>query len=160
MTQASEGPWYYQQVELGFNYRMTELQAALGLSQMNRLDAFVAKRHALVKRYNEYLTELALSTPWQHPDGYSSFHLYVVRVAEGRRRRQVFEALRARGIGVNVHYIPVHTQPYYSAMGFKFGDFPQAERYYDEAISLPLFPGLTEADQDVVIRSLREVLQP
>jgi dTDP-4-amino-4,6-dideoxygalactose transaminase len=160
MTHGSEGPWYYQQVELGFNYRMTELQAALGLSQMSRLDAYVAKRHALVKRYDEQLPALALSIPWQHPDGYSSFHLYVVRVAEGSRRRQVFEALRARGIGVNVHYIPVHTQPYYQAMGFAVGDFPQAERYYAEAISLPLYPGLSEADQDHVISSLRESLQP
>jgi UDP-4-amino-4,6-dideoxy-N-acetyl-beta-L-altrosamine transaminase len=158
MTQASEGPWYYEQVELGFNYRMTELQAALGLSQMNRLDAYVAKRHALVKSYDEQLAALALSTPWQHPDGYSSFHLYVVRLTEGRRR-QVFEALRARGVGVNVHYIPVHTQPYYQTMGFALGDFPQAERFYAEAISLPLYPGLSKADQDHVISSLREALQ-
>jgi UDP-4-amino-4,6-dideoxy-N-acetyl-beta-L-altrosamine transaminase len=160
MTMASDGPWYYQQLGLGFNYRMTELQAALGLSQMNRLDAYVAKRHALAKRYDEQLSELALSTPWQHPDGYSSFHLYVVRLADDRRRRQVFEALRAQGIGVNVHYIPVHTQPYYQTMGFALGDFPQAERYYAEAISLPLYPGLSEADQDHVISSVREVLQP
>lgn len=160
MVHETDGPWYYEQVELGFNYRMTELQAALGLSQMNRLDAYVAKRHALVKRYDEELQALALSIPWQHPDGYSSFHLYVVRVAEGSRRKQIFEALRARGIGVNVHYIPVHTQPYYQAMGFAVGDFPQAELYYAEAISLPLYPGLSEADQDHVISSLREALQP
>lgn len=160
MTQGSEGPWYYQQVELGFNYRMTELQAALGLSQMNRLDAYVSKRHALVKRYDEQLSALALSTPWQHPDGYSSFHLYVVRLADSSRRREVFEALRAEGIGVNVHYIPVHTQPYYQSMGFAVGNFPQAERYYAEAISLPLYPGLSEADQDHVISSLRKALQP
>lgn len=159
MTQATDGPWYYQQIGLGFNYRMTELQAALGLSQMNRLDAYVAKRHALVRRYDEQLSALALSTPWQHPDGYSSFHLYVVRLAQGDRRREVFEALRARGIGVNVHYIPVHLQPYYQAMGFAAGDFPQAERYYAEAISLPLFPGLSDADQDHVIRSVSEALQ-
>jgi UDP-4-amino-4,6-dideoxy-N-acetyl-beta-L-altrosamine transaminase len=158
MTQISEGPWYYQQVELGFNYRMTELQAALGLSQMNRLDAYVAKRHSLVKRYDEQLSSLALSIPWRHPNGYSSFHLYVVRLAEGLRR-QVFEAMRTRGIGVNVHYIPVHTQPYYQAMGFAVGDFPQAERYYAEAISLPLYPSLSETDQDRVIFSLREALQ-
>jgi UDP-4-amino-4,6-dideoxy-N-acetyl-beta-L-altrosamine transaminase len=159
MTKASEGPWYYQQVELGFNYRMTELQAALGLSQMNRLDAYVANRHTLAKSYDEQLATFELSTPWQHPDGYSSFHLYVVRLAEGRRR-QVFEALRARGIGVNVHYIPVHTQPFYQSMGFNVGNFPQSERYYAEAISLPLYPGLSEADQDQVISSLREALQP
>ena len=160
MTQASEGPWYYQQVGLGFNYRMTELQAALGLSQMNRLDAYVAMRHLLVKRYDEKLAGLPLSTPSQHPDGYSSFHLYVVRLIDGSRRRKVFETLRARGIGVNVHYIPVHTQPYYRAMGFAEGDFPQAERYYAEAISLPLYARLSEADQDYVISSLRDALQP
>jgi dTDP-4-amino-4,6-dideoxygalactose transaminase len=137
---------------------MTELQAALGLSQMNRLDAYVAKRHSLVKRYDEQLSSLALSIPWRHPNGYSSFHLYVVRLAEGLRR-QVFEAMRTRGIGVNVHYIPVHTQPYYQAMGFAVGDFPQAERYYAEAISLPLYPSLSETDQDRVIFSLREALQ-
>lgn len=160
MTQASEGPWYYQQVGLGFNFRMTELQAALGLSQMGRLDAYVAMRHALVKRYDEQLSVLPVSTPWQHPDGYSSFHLYVIRLAEGSRRRQVFETMRDRGIGVNVHYIPVHTQPYFRSMGFALGDFPQAERYYAEAISLPLYPGLSEADQNHVIGSLREALHP
>jgi len=160
MTQASEGPWYYQQVGLGFNYRMTELQAALGLSQMGRLDAYVAMRHALVKRYDEQLSVLPVSTPWQHPDGYSSFHLYVIRLAEGSRRRQVFETMRDRGIGVNVHYIPVHTQPYFRSMGFALGDFPQAERYYAEAISLPLYPGLSEANQNHVIGSLREALHP
>jgi UDP-4-amino-4,6-dideoxy-N-acetyl-beta-L-altrosamine transaminase len=160
MTQASEGPWYYQQVGLGFNYRMTEMQAALGLSQMCRLDAYVAMRHSLVTVYNEQLSSLPLSTPWQHPDGYSSFHLYVIRLTEGSRRRQVFETMRGRGIGVNVHYIPVHTQPYFRAMGFALGDFPQAERYYTEAISLPLYPGLSEADQNHVIGSLREALHP
>jgi dTDP-4-amino-4,6-dideoxygalactose transaminase len=160
MAQVSEGPWYYQQVALGFNYRMTELQAALGLSQMNRLDAYVAKRHALVKRYNEELSGLALSSPWQHPDGYSSFHLYVVRLDDVSRRGQVFEALRAQAIGVNVHYIPVHTHPYFKAMGFAVGDFPEAERYYAGAISLPLYPGLSEADQAHVISTMRAALQP
>jgi dTDP-4-amino-4,6-dideoxygalactose transaminase len=126
---------------------------------MSRLDAYVAKRHALVSRYDQRLSSFALSTPWQHPDGYSSFHLYVVRLADGSRRRQVFEALRARGIGVNVHYIPVHLQPYYRAMGFSVGDFPEAERYYSEAISLPLYPSLSDGDQDYVIRCLSEALQ-
>jgi dTDP-4-amino-4,6-dideoxygalactose transaminase len=160
MTRVSEGPWYYQQVDLGFNYRMTELQAALGLSQMKRLDAYVAMRHALVRRYDEQLSALPLSTPWQHPDGHSSFHLYVIRLDEPSRRRQVFESMRDRGVGVNVHYIPVHTQPYFRAMGFALGDFPQAERYYAEAISLPLYPGLSEADQNHVICSLREAFHP
>jgi UDP-4-amino-4,6-dideoxy-N-acetyl-beta-L-altrosamine transaminase len=159
MTKEAEGPWYYQQIELGFNYRMTELQAALGLSQMNRLDAYVAKRHALARRYDEKISTLALSTPWQHPDSYSSFHLYVVRLNKGTQRRQVFEDLRRDGIGVNVHYIPVHLNPYYQAMGFSAGDFPTSERYYSEAISLPLFPTMSDADQDHVIRSLNEALK-
>ena len=151
--------WNYQQINLGFNYRMTELQAALGLSQMSRIDTFVAQRHALVKRYDKHLATLALATPWQHPDTYSSFHLYVVRLVQASRRRHIFEALRSRGIGVNVHYIPVHTHPYYQALGFTKGDFPQAERYYAEAISLPLYPGLSEVEQDHVISSMYEVMQ-
>ena len=159
MSWGNEGPWYYQQLELGFNYRMTELQAALGLSQMSRIDTFVAQRHALVKRYDKHLATLALATPWQHPDTYSSFHLYVVRLVQASRRRHIFEALRSRGIGVNVHYIPVHTHPYYQALGFTKGDFPQAERYYAEAISLPLYPGLSEVEQDHVISSMYEVMQ-
>ncbi len=159
MTHAPDGPWYYQQVELGFNYRMTELQAALGVSQMTRLDAYVARRHAIASRYDEALAALPLTTPWQHPDGYSGLHLYVIRLQLdriGRSHREVFESLRAQGIGVNLHYIPVHTQPYYQQMGFKVGDFPQAERYYAEAISLPMYPGLTDAQQDAVVRTLSE----
>lgn len=157
MTQAADGPWYYQQVDLGFNYRMTELQAALGISQMSRLDAYVARRHALVARYDAALADLPLATPWQHPDTYSAFHLYVVRCTAAVRR-DVFERLRAAGIGVNVHYIPVHTQPYYQQRGFLHGDFPLAEAYYAEAISLPLFPTLSKADQDAVIAALRDAL--
>lgn len=157
MTRAADGPWYYQQVGLGFNYRMTELQAALGISQMDRLDAYVARRHALAARYDAALADLPLGTPWQHPDAYSAYHLYVVRCAAAQRRT-VFERLRAAGIGVNVHYIPVHTQPYYQQLGFLPGDFPLAEAYYAEAISLPLFPTLSEADQDAVIAALRDAL--
>lgn len=157
MTQAADGPWYYQQVDLGFNYRMTELQAALGISQMSRLDAYVARRHALAARYDAVLADLPLVTPWQHPDAYSAYHLYVVRCA-AVARRDVFKRLRAAGIGANVHYIPVHTQPYYQQRGFLLGDFPLAEAYYAEAISLPLFPTLTEADQDAVIAALRDAL--
>lgn len=161
MTHEPDGPWYYQQVELGFNYRMTDLQAALGLSQMDRLDNYVARRHALARRYDVLLADLPLVLPWQHPDGYSGLHLYVVRllpdVSAGQRRR-VFEGLRDRGIGVNVHYIPVHTQPYYSRFGFKSGDYPEAESYYRQAITLPLYPGMTPADQDAVVAALRESL--
>jgi UDP-4-amino-4,6-dideoxy-N-acetyl-beta-L-altrosamine transaminase len=157
MTHVPDGPWYYQQIDLGFNYRMTDLQAALGLSQMQRLDEFVAKRHAIAKRYNQLLADLPVITPWQHAGSYSGLHLYVIRLklAEiGKTHRQVFEALLAAGIGVNLHYIPVHQQPYYEGLGFKTGYCPQAEQYYAEAISLPMYPGLTEAQQDKVIEAL------
>lgn len=159
MTHAADGPWYYQQIELGYNYRMTELQAALGSSQMSRLDAFVARRHELARRYDSLLSELPVTIPWQHPDGYSGLHLYVVRVHGGKvRHRTVFEFLRQQGIGVNLHYIPVHTQPYYQQLGFKVGDFPLSEIYYDEAISLPMFSTLSEHQQNVVVSALRQAL--
>ena len=161
MSRAPDGPWYYEQVDLGFNYRMTDLQAALGLSQLARLDEYVARRHALAERYDAALAGLPLVTPWQHPDSYSGRHLYVVRLrleALQRSHREVFDALRAAGIGVNLHYIPVHTQPYYQAMGFRSGQFPEAERYYAEAISLPLYPSMSDAQQDEVVAALREAL--
>ncbi|WP_068830650.1 UDP-4-amino-4,6-dideoxy-N-acetyl-beta-L-altrosamine transaminase [Pseudomonas sp. BMS12] len=161
MTHAADGPWYYQQIDLGFNYRMTELQAALGVSQMQRLDQFVARRHELAARYDRLLAALPVMTPWQHPDSYSGLHLYVVRLKLeqiGKSHREVFESLREQGIGVNLHYIPVHTQPYYQSMGFKLGDFPEAERYYAEAISLPMFQTMTRVQQDRVIEVLHEVL--
>jgi len=161
MTHAADGPWYYQQIDLGFNYRMTELQAALGVTQMERLDQFVARRHQLAQRYDDLLSELPVTTPWQHPDSYSGLHLYVIRLQLGRitkTHRQVFEALRERGIGVNLHYIPVHTQPYYQRMGFRSGNFPEAERYYAEAISLPMFQTLHEKQQRQVTAALQGVL--
>lgn len=161
MTKVPDGPWYYEQIDLGFNYRMTELQAALGLSQIERLDANVARRHELSIRYNELLRDLPLITPWQHTDCYSGLHLYVVRLKLdeiAKSHRQVFEELRENGIGVNLHYIPPHLQPYFRNLGFKLGDFPQAERYYAEAISLPMFPALSFKDQDVVIKMLKKVL--
>lgn len=162
MIGESEGDWYYQQVELGFNYRMTDIQAALGANQMKRLDEFVSRRRGLAGRYNEMLANLPLGLPWQHPDALSAWHLYAVRLQLdqiGATRRQIFDALRRAGIGVNVHYIPVHLQPYYREMGFKAGDFPVAERYYEEAISLPLYFGLTDAQQAQVVNALKEVLQ-
>lgn len=162
MTHKADGPWYYQQVDLGFNYRMTELQAALGVSQMARLDDYVARRNALADRYDNLLAELPLTIPWQHPDSYSGRHLYVIRLDLERittRHRQVFESLRGQGIGVNLHYIPVHTQPYYQQMGFQAGDFPKAEAYYAEAISLPLYPGLSEAKQDKIVACLKGSLK-
>jgi len=161
MTHEADGPWYYQQIDLGFNYRMTELQAALGVSQMARLDDYVARRHALARRYDTLLDALPVVSPWQHSDSYSGLHLYVIRLQRDKARqthRQVFEALRAQGIGVNLHYIPVHTQPYYRQMGFKAGDFPEAERYYAEAISLPMFQTMTEHQQDEVLAALRIAL--
>jgi len=161
MTHEPDGPWYYQQIDLGFNYRMTELQAALGVSQMARLDAYVAKRHGIADRYDAALADLPVVRPWRGADSYSGLHLYVIRLQLDQIRlshRQVFEALRDRGVGVNLHYIPVHTQPYYQNLGFKPGDFPQAEGYYASAISLPMYPTLLPAEQDQVIQALREIV--
>ncbi|TBV10799.1 UDP-4-amino-4,6-dideoxy-N-acetyl-beta-L-altrosamine transaminase [Stutzerimonas kirkiae] len=163
MTHEADGPWYYQQIGLGFNYRMTELQAALGVSQLQRLDQFVARRHELAARYDRKLAGLPVVTPWQHPDSYSGLHLYVIRLRlDGidKSHRQVFESLRAQGIGVNLHYIPVHTQPYYRSMGFEVGDFPEAERYYGEAISLPMFQGMTFEQQDQVVAAVQQAVRP
>jgi UDP-4-amino-4,6-dideoxy-N-acetyl-beta-L-altrosamine transaminase len=160
LTRPSEGPWYYEQVDLGFNYRITDLQAALGKSQLSRLDAWVARRNALAERYDRALAGLALTTPFQHPDVLSSRHLYVIRLDDASRRRAVFEALRAAQIGVNLHYIPVHRQPYYERLGFRAGQFPEAERYGADAISLPLFPDLSEADQDYVVEHVRRLVRP
>ena len=157
-----DGPWYYQQIDLGYNYRMADLQAALGLSQLQRIDAFVTRRRELAARYDQALHDLPLMLPWQHPDSYSAYHLYVIRLnlqLLGKTRLDVFQALRQAGIGVNVHYIPVHTQPYYRRLGFERGDFPEAERYYDEAITLPLYYALSEEDQNYVIDNLKKVLQ-
>lgn len=155
MVGDNEGGWYYQMVDLGYNYRMTEMQAALGLNQMNRLSAFVERRNELAIRYDRLLADLPLTRPAQHPDSYSSYHLYPIQVAN---RARVFEDLRAAGIGVNVHYIPVHAQPYWAARGFAAGDFPNAEGYYAQAISIPLYAGLSDADQDVVIAALTRAL--
>ncbi len=161
-TQTSPGPWYYEQQELGFNYRMTDLQAALGLSQLQRLNLFVDRRQALAHRYREALRMLPVKLPNDSAYTQSSFHLYVIRLKLEllkRSKSEIFEALRDRGIGVQIHYIPVHTQPYYQQLGFDWGDFPIAEQYYQEVISLPLYPDLMLAEQDVVIQSLEEVLQ-
>lgn len=161
MVQQPDGPWYYEQVELGFNYRMTDMQAALGASQLRRVDEYVARRHALAERYDRLLHPLPLKTPVRDARAHSAFHLYVVRLNLERcatSQREAFQALRARGIGVNLHYIPVYRQPYYQRMGFRRNDFPEAERYYAEAMSLPLFPLLSEDDQEYVVQSLAEVL--
>jgi UDP-4-amino-4,6-dideoxy-N-acetyl-beta-L-altrosamine transaminase len=162
MTRSPDGPWYYQQVDLGFNYRMTELQAALGLSQLTRLEAYVARRHELAHRYDALLAEFPVVAQRRDPDSYSGMHLYVIRLQLDRikrTRREVFEALRALGIGVNVHYIPVHRQPYFERMGFKAGDFPQAESYYAETISLPMFPTLSDRQQRAVVAALAKAIE-
>lgn len=158
MTHESEGPWYYQQIDLGFNYRMTDIQAALGVSQLARLDDYVARRHALARRYDALLSDLPVVAPYCRPDAYSALHLYVIRT-ERTRRRAIFESLREQGIGVNLHYIPIYMQPYYQKLGFKAGTCPAAEAYYDEAISLPIFPTMTEAQQDQVVAALRRATQ-
>ena len=160
MTHESDGPWYYQQIELGFNYRMTDLQAALGLSQLIRLDQYIQRRQQLAARYDQLLTGLPLSRLQQLPDSQSSWHLYVIRLHDNLEiaHRQVFDAMRAAGIGINLHYIPVHLQPYYQNLGFKSGDFPEAESYYSQAISLPLYPTLTDEMQAKVVEALQNAL--
>ena len=159
MSRLPDGPWYYEQIDLGFNYRMTELQAALGISQIERLDAYVARRHELVKRYELLLQDLPVNMPHQANYAYSAFHLYVIRV---KNRRAVFNSLNREGIGVNVHYIPVHTQPYYSRLGREVGytadSFPNANEYYAEAISLPLYATFTNKQQDMVVNALKRAL--
>ncbi|RPH61963.1 MAG: UDP-4-amino-4,6-dideoxy-N-acetyl-beta-L-altrosamine transaminase [Burkholderiales bacterium] len=156
-----DGAWYYQQVELGYNYRITDIQAALGLSQLARLDDYVQGRHRIARRYDALLGDLRVIVPVRVDDTYSALHLYPIQVDPARcrrTRREVFDALRATGIGVNVHYIPVHTQPYYRRMGFAPGDFPRAEAYYAQAISLPMFATLTDAQQDEVVSALRRAV--
>ena len=160
MNGESDGPWYYEQVTLGYNYRLTELQAALGLSQMQRLDAYVARRQAIAARYDRLLEGLPLTSPRRGTDRRSALHLYPVLLHDPGRRRQVFEAMRAGGIGVNVHYIPVHLQPYYRQLnGSGPGDFPNAEAYYAGAISLPIYYELGETQQDHVVATLKEALR-
>lgn len=161
MTHASDGAWYYQQIELGYNYRMTDIQAALGLSQMKRLDEFVSKRHKIAKQYENLLADLPLVTPKQNKDTYSGLHLYIIRLKLteiNKTHRQVFEELRDSGIGVNLHYIPVYRNPYFEQLGFEDGYCPEAERYYGEAISLPMYPNLTEKDLSYIANSLSKYL--
>lgn len=158
----SRGPWYYEQQMLGFNYRMTELQAALGNSQIDRLGEFVDRRNALAERYNRLLVGLPLQLPTVEPGNESSWHLYVVRL--DRRltdvtQKMLFDGLRDRGVAANVHYMPVHLQPYYRSLGFQRGQFPEAETHGETAITLPLYPALTDADQDLVANAVRELLQ-
>lgn len=158
MTETSHGPWYYQQIALGFNYRMTELQAALGLSQLDRLQQFVQERIRLTALYQQQLQGLALELPAAAQDGVSSWHLYIIRLHDATTRLRVFEALRGHGIGVNVHYIPIHTQPDYQSLGFAWGMFPNAEQFYSQIISLPLYAGLTDEDLSTVVSAVKASL--
>ena len=162
MTHESDGPWYYQQIALGFNYRMTDMQAALGCSQMDRLDEFVARRRALAARYDTLLQGLPVVTPYVMTEAHPSWHIYIIRINHeqiGKTKQQVFEEMKKRGIALNLHYIPVHRQPYYEKLGFHRGDFIQSEKYYEEAFTLPLFYELTDEQQNYIVESLRNVLQ-
>ena len=157
----SSGPWYYEQIELGWNYRLTDIQAALGYSQVQRLDEYVLRRHELARQYNAWLSKMPVIMPFQDPEAYSAFHLYVIQVDSNKTsvtRGILFDRLRRAGVGVNVHYIPVHTQPYYRNLGFRAGSFPEAERYYAHAISLPLYPKMTDEQQKGVIAALERAL--
>ena len=161
MTEPSHGSWYYQQIELGYNYRMTEMQAALGVSQITRLDDFVERRNVLARNYDIALKSLPVTLPHRLSNLYSAFHLYVIRLKLediDLSHNEVFELLRSKGLGVNLHYIPVHLQPYYKKLGFKKGDFPDAENYYSEAISIPIFHAMTDEQQQECVRILSEVL--
>ena len=162
MVKKNEGPWYYEQRELGFNYRMTDLQAALGISQMRRLDEFIARRHTLRQKYDGLLRHLPLTVPYQGQDCYSALHLYPIQLKLEhltKSRRQIFEELRLCGIGVNIHYIPIHTQPYYQDLGFRIGDFPHSEFYYSRVLSLPMYHALTDEQLHEVFVALKAVLK-
>ena len=162
MTKEADGPWYYQQIGLGFNYRMTDVQAALGYSQLTKVDKFVARRRHLAARYNELLKDLPVKLPYQNPKTNSSWHLYLVRVdfsKVNKTKVQIFAEMKEKGVCLNLHYIPVHTQPYYQNLGFKNGDFPVSEKYYEEVFTLPLYYSLTDEQQDYIVNALKEVLQ-
>ena len=161
LTHETEGPWYYEQIELGFNYRLTDLQAALGLSQFGRLDEFVTRRREIAQRYNKALEGLPMTLPWQSPDAYSAYHLYIIRLREkrtGRTHREVFDVLRGKGIGVNLHYIPVYRQPNYASLGVEWGGFPESECYYAEAISLPIYPSMSAHEQSWLVDVLKQAV--
>lgn len=162
MTKEADGPWYYQQIGLGFNYRMTDMQAALGYSQLTKVDKFVARRRQLAARYNELLKDLPVKLPYQNPETNSSWHLYLVRVdfsKVNKAKTQMFAEMKEKGICLNLHYIPIHTQPYYQNLGFKNGDFPVSEKYYEEVFTLPLYYSLTDEQQDYIVNALKEVLK-
>jgi len=162
MTQDPDGPWYYQQIELGYNYRMTDIQAALGISQLGRLDEYVRKRHEISRKYFEELINLPIRTQFQHPDAYSSYHLYIIRLNTDQTsisQKELANKLLKNGIGVNLHYIPLHIQPYYKKHGFKLGDYPFSEHYYKESLSIPIFPGMKPQEQEKIIKNIKSILE-
>ena len=158
MVSQSDGAWYYQMIDLGYNYRLTDMQAALGLSQLSKIDHFISRRRELASNYDKLLVDLPLKCPWQNPDGKSSFHLYPIVLPSNFNRKEIFEKMRSCNIGVNVHYIPVHTQPFYLNRGFKYGDFPNSEQYYNSAITIPLFSSMTDDQQMTVFNCLNNLL--
>ena len=160
MSHASHGPWYYEQIELGFNYRMTDIQAALGLSQMQRLNQFVEQRHAVANQYAALLKKMPLKLPFQSLGGHSSLHLYVIQIDSAiYNHLEFFETMRSNGVGVNIHYIPVYRQPYYEKMGFTPSEYPESEKYYSQAVSLPIFPGLTQMQQEYIANAVNKSLE-
>jgi UDP-4-amino-4,6-dideoxy-N-acetyl-beta-L-altrosamine transaminase len=159
MTHPSDGAWYYQQIDLGYNYRMSDIQAAIGFQQTKRINKYVSRRHNIAECYDKSFQDVPINIPWQLANTYSSYHLYVVTLNESinfEQHSKIFNVLRANGIGVNLHYIPVHTHPYFKSLGFKKGDFPVSENYYKRAISLPMYPTLLDVEQDLVIKSIKE----
>lgn len=159
MTKEPDGPWYYEQIELGYNYRMTDMQGALGLSQLKKLDEFVAARHKIANIYDELFKGVNVQTPLRDEKCYSAYHLYVVRIKSdqsGITHKDIFTRLRDNGIGVNLHYIPIYRQPYYAKMGYNPSDYPEAEKYYSEAITLPIYPGLTVLQQKEIVKHFKE----
>lgn len=161
MSNESQGDWYYEQIDLGLNYRMTDIQAALGVSQYARLDKFVESRNRIAARYNEKLIDFPVVTQKVPSSSYSAYHLFVIKLTEEnlvKNRKIIFSKMRDAGIGVNVHYIPIHTHPYYKSLGFNLGDFPESEKYYQSALSIPMFPDLTDESQDFVLKALEQSL--
>ncbi len=156
MTKEPDGDWYYQQLDLGYNYRMNDIQAALGISQFKRIDAIVSQRHVLANRYNELLGDLSLKLPFQNSYSYSSFHLYIILLEESSKHKQLFSDLRAKGIGVNLHYIPIYRHPYYMNKNLDYNNFPISEMYYSSAITIPLFAAMSYEDQDQVVKAIQQ----